>query len=329
MRKTHATTAILVLLALVGPTIPAAAEKDNTMKEPNTPLKVALLQMMPEGHNQEANCEKANSFCRRAAEMGADIALMPEMWNIGYTRFDPKVPGDREAFMKRAVPRDGEFVQHFAGLARDLDMAIGVSCLEAWEGPPRNSVTLFDRTGKEVYTYAKVHTSDFKSMEASMTPGDRFFVADLDTKAGPVKVGSMICYDREHPESARILMLKGVEVILTPNACGLDELRLDQFKVRAWENVVDVAMANYPAPKNNGHSVAYDCSGNCLVEAGEEEGVFLAEFDLEDLRKHRRKRIWGNAYRRPHRYGEITSMEHDGVWNRIDGNGIPWEREKR
>lgn len=329
MKTAHTTTATLILLALIGSTLLAAAEKGTSMNEPNTPLKVALLQMMPDGHNQEANRHKADSFCRRAAEMGADIALMPEMWNIGYTRFDPKIPGDREAFMKRAVPRDGEYIQHFAELARELNMAIAVAYLEAWKGPPRNSVTLFDRNGEEVYTYAKVHTSDFKSMEASMTPGDGFFVADLDTKAGTVKVGSMICYDREHPESARILMLKGVEVILTPNACGLDELRLDQFKIRAWENVVGVAMTNYPAPQNNGHSVAYDCSGNCLVEAGEAEGIFIAEFDLENLRKHRRKRIWGNAYRRPHRYGEITSMEHDEVWNRIDGNGVPWEREKR
>lgn len=78
----------------------------------------------------------------------------------------------------------------------------------------------------------------------------------------------MICFDREQPESASILMLKDAESILTPNACGLDELRLDQFKVRAWENVVGVAMANYPEPDQNGRSVAYDASGKCLVPAG-------------------------------------------------------------
>ena len=329
MTRKHSTTKILFLLTLVGVTFPCTAEKDPTGNTDQPLLKVALLQMKPAGHNQEANREKADAFCRRAAEMGADVALMPEMWNIGYTRFDPKVPGDREAFMKRAVPRDGEYIQHFAKLASELDMAIAITYLEAWGGPPRNSVTLFDRHGKELYTYAKVHTSDFKSMEASMTPGDDFFVATLDTKAGPVQVGSIICFDRENPESARILMLKGAEIMLTPNACGLDELRLDQFKIRGWENVMGVAMSNYPRPNNNGHSVAYDCSGNCLVEAGEEEGIFLAEFDLEALRKNRRKRIWGNAYRRPHRYGELISMEHDEVWDRIDGNGVPWRRENR
>ena len=54
----------------------------------------------------------------------------------------------------------------------------------------------------------KVHTCDFGD-EKHLTPGDNFYVADLDTAAGNIKIGAMICYDREHPESARILMLKG------------------------------------------------------------------------------------------------------------------------
>src|SRR4051794_38026705 len=58
----------------------------------------------------------------------------------------------------------------------------------------------------------------------------------------------MICYDREFPESARVLMLGGAELILTPNACGLDADRLGQFRARAYENMVGVAMANYATP---------------------------------------------------------------------------------
>ena len=81
-----------------------------------------------------------------------------------------------------------------------------------------------------------------------MTPGDGFRVADLDTRAGTVRVGLMICYDREFPESARVLMLGGAELILTPNACGLDADRLGQFRARAYENMVGVAMANYATP---------------------------------------------------------------------------------
>ena len=88
-------------------------------------------------------------------------------------------------------------------------------------------------------------------------------------------------------------------------------------------------MANYPEPNQNGRSVAYDAFGTCLTEAGAEEGIYLAPFDLEALRKRRARSIWGNAYRRPHRYGILTSQEKDAVWNRTDGNGKPYDARKR
>ena len=288
-------------------------------------IHVALLQMEPNKNDIAANLNKAETFCREAAEKGADIALMPEMWSIGYTRFDADKPGAREEFYKDALAKDSAEIQRFAVLAKELNMAIAITYMEAYDPLPRNSVTLFDRHGQEVYTYAKVHTSDFKPMEASMTPGDDFYVGTLDIRVGPVQVGSMICFDREQPESARLLMLKGAELILTPNACGLDELRLDQFKIRAWENVAGVAMTNYPRPSHNGHSVAYAASGECLVMAEEKEGIYMATFDLEDLRGRRGRCIWGNAYRRPHRYGDLLKTDRDEIWQRIDGTGKPYD----
>lgn len=302
---------------------PAAAGENHEV------LTVALLQMRPEGNKVEANFAKAEKFCRKAAAKGADVALMPEMWSIGYTRFDPEKPDARENFYRDALAKDSPPILRFAELARELDMAIGVTYMQEWSPLPRNTLTLFDRHGREVFTYAKVHTSDFKPMEASMTPGEEFFVGDLDTRAGRVRVGAMICFDRELPESARILMLKGAEIILTPNACNLDVLRLDQFKVRAWENQVGVAMANYPKPKLNGRSVAFDSRGNRLVLAGDDESVCLARFDLGEIRKGRTSSIWGNAYRRPHRYGALSSRDRAETWNRIDGNGRPYDPSVR
>lgn len=61
-----------------------------------------------------------------------------------------------------------------------------------------------------------MHTTDF-DLEGACTPGDEFYVAALDTGRGTLEVGAMICFDREFPESARILMLKGAEVIPVPN----------------------------------------------------------------------------------------------------------------
>lgn len=296
-------------------------------------LNVALLQMSACGNDQEANTAKGEAFCRRAAAGGADIVLFPEMWNVGYTcGFDKDLPDYRAAWAAQAVgPEDG-YVVHFRELARELGVGIALTYLERWEGAPRNAVSVIDRGGDVVLTYAKVHTCDFFPMERSCTPGDGFRVATLETAAGPVQVGAMICYDREHPESARVLMLEGAEIILTPNACGLEHLRIDQFKTRAFENAVGVAMTNYAAPHPycNGHSVAYDAAGALLVQAGAGEGIFTASFDLDALRERRAKTVWGNAFRRPHRYGPLTSMEvKEPFAGRKDGFGEPWERSER
>lgn len=280
-------------------------------------LKVALLQMTGCGLDQQANMRKGEEFCRAARQLGADIALFPEMWNIGYSFFDPNRPETRAQWEAQAIGPDDDFLLHFRDLARELNMAIALTYLEHWPGAPRNSVSIIDRYGRIAMTYAKVHTCDF-DIESALTPGNAFHVCDLDTEAGPVKVGAMICYDREFPESARILMLKGAELILTPNACTLEENRIAQFRTRAYENMVALAMANYAAPQENGHSIAFDgiafgenekSRDMLVVEAGEIEGVYMALFDLQAIRNYRRVETWGNAYRKPRTYGILTSTE--------------------
>ena len=292
-------------------------------------IRIAMLQMIAVGIDVKANLEIADAACREAKQQGADVALMPEMWSIGYTRFAPDSDVPYEDWLACAQPADGPFVSHFEALAQALDMAIGVALLEAWPGAPRNTLVLVDRHGKRVLTYAKVHTSDFKRMEASMTPGDDFPVCELDTAVGPVAVGSMICFDREQPESARCLMLNGAELVLVPNACTIEDCRSAQLKTRAYENMMAVAMANYARPQQNGHSQAYGADGSLLVQAGETEGVYIAELDLEALRAHRAHGIWGNAYRRPHRYGILVSNEVRAPFERTNGLGERFEREER
>jgi len=261
-----------------------------------------------------ANQSKGEDFCRRAAAVGADVALFPEMWNIGYTHCPSDADG-RAAWRALALTQQSEYVTHFRELARELDMAIALTYLERRGEAVRNSLSLIDRHGDILFTYSKVHTCEF-DWEAECEPGDDFYVAALDTRSGPVKVGAMICFDREFPESARILMLKGAEIILTPNACELEANRLGQFRARAMENMIAVAMANYAAPQENGHSVAFSpiCFDQnersldpLVIEAGEAEGVYLAQFDLDKIRAWREHEAWGNAFRRPGRYALLTS----------------------
>ena len=325
-------------------------------------VTIALLQMTSGDADQDARKVKGEAFCRRAHAMGADIALFPEMWNIGYrfyvpwdevtpaddvwrapelwTPEDVSRPRPEEAIARWqawAIGRDDAFILHFRRLARELGMAIAITYLEKWDGAPRNTVSLIDRHGDIVLTYAKVHTCDF-SLESACTPGDDFYVCALDTARGPVKVGAMICYDREFPESARILMLKGAELILTPNACELETNRLGQVRARAYENMVGLAVANYAGPGGGGHSAAYDpiafdaagrSRDTLVVAAGEGEGVYLAAFDLDTLRAYRARETWGNAFRRPHRYGLLTSPEVAEPFIRVNARGNRYGDLKR
>lgn len=279
-------------------------------------ITVALLQLLPTG-SVGGNLEKGMTACRRAKAMGADIALFPEMWLTGYA-FPPEGAAEEEieAWKRQAEPADGPFVQAFAGLAKELEMAVGVTILEQGRPQPRNTLCLLDRHGQNVLTYAKVHTCDFGD-EKLLAPGAGFPVAQLDTAAGPVRVGAMICYDREFPENARLLMLAGAELILTPNACPMEQNRLAQLRARAFENMAGIATANYPygQPDCNGHSSAFDGvayrpdgSGprdTLVLEAGESEGIYPAVFDLDQLRAYRRREVHGNAYRRPGLYGPL------------------------
>ncbi len=287
-------------------------------------LKVALLQIAPTG-SLERNLEKGIEYCRRAKAMDADIALFPEMFSCGYDIYDR----EPQVWMKDAISADSEFVMTFGRLAKELELAIGITFLEEFEPLPRNTMVLFDRFGNKVITYAKVHTCDF-GVEKNLTPGDGFYVAGLDTASGIVKVGTMICYDREFPESARILMLKGAEIILVPNACPMEINRISQLRGRAYENMIGIATCNYPdsVPDCNGHSNAFDgvaylpeLSGSrdtCIVEADGEEGIFVAEFDMDMIREYRQTEVHGNAYRRPKMYGLLTDKAKEEPFLRED-----------
>ena len=276
-------------------------------------VKIALLQLLPE-KDLAGQLKKGKIACIRAKETGADIALFPEMWSDGYA-----LPQDHAELDALSIDADSEFVCAFGKLAGELQMAIGITFLEKHEPKPLNSMILFDRNGTERLHYSKVHTCNF-DLEKVLSSGDDFYVTDLDIGKGSVKVGSMICFDREFPESARILMLKGAEIILAPNACPMEINRLSALRTRAYENMLAVATCNYPKgqPDCNGHSTVFDgvawledepdVRDMCILEASEDEGIYLAEIDMDMLRTYRRKEVMGSKYRHPDKYGMINQQ---------------------
>ncbi len=286
-------------------------------------LRIALLQLAGSGYDREASLERGLAACGRAAAAGADVALFPELWSTGYAFCD----ADLERWRAQAIARDDPWVRAHADHAAELGMAIAATYLEESDAGPRNVLTLFDGRGREALTYAKVHTCSFDLPEQALAPGTEFPVARLETSAGPVSVGAMICFDREFPEAARVLALGGAELILVPNACALEANRLGQVRARAFENMVAVAVANYASPparpdasEENGHStvvdpIAFDAEGRSrdtrVFEAGEAEEVCVVRLDLGALRAWRRREVWGDECRRPETYGALLERRGD------------------
>ncbi|MBI2019778.1 carbon-nitrogen hydrolase family protein [Candidatus Daviesbacteria bacterium] len=281
-------------------------------------FKVVLLQINT-GTDQNQNLEKGLEYCKKAKGLGADLVLFPEMWSIGYEAcpFDEE---GKKIWEEKAIDQQSDFFFSFVNLAKDLEINIALTYLEKYAPKPRNSVSVIDKTGKIVLNYSKVFICNFGleqlseenpdyeqvGVDRNLIAGTTFDVCTLTGKEGEVKLGAMICADREFPESATELMLKGAEIIVVPNACTMDDIRICQLKTRAFDNLAGIALTNYPKPKENGHSIAFhpaawDSKGNpqdtLIVEAGEEEGIFLAEFDLDQIRDFRKMEQWRLKYR--------------------------------
>ena len=271
-------------------------------------LNIALLQIAPTG-TIGGNLLKGKEAVNKAKELGADIAVFPEMWSNGYNIYNREF----KEWKNDSIDIESDFIKSFINLSKELNIAILITYLEKRNDDRLNSAMLIDRFGNVKYNYSKVHTCDF-DVEKNLTSGDDFYVCSLNTEKGDVEVGCMICYDREFPESARVLMLKGAEVILVPNACPMEINRLSQLRGRAYENMTAICTCNYPVdvPDCNGHSSIFDgmvylpdVSGSrdtCVLETGENEGVYTGKIDLDKLRWYRENEVHGNCYRKVEKY---------------------------
>ena len=197
---------------------------------------------------------------------------------------------------------DGEEIGRFRALARELSLGLVVTGFLRGESRPSNSAFLIGRDGEIALRYDKVHTCDF-DWERWLESGTGFSVCAFDG----VRIGLMICYDREYPESARELMLQGAELMLVPNDCDLMGPRLMELRVRALENMAGVAMANPPGP-GAGCSCAFSPMAwdgdTTLCLAGEAPGLYYARFDIDALRAWRAAEDLGR-YRKPAAYRHL------------------------
>lgn len=173
-------------------------------------MRIALAQFRAAANDPETNLHRGLDICREAAAVGADLLVFPEMWSTGYGA-RPREPKARAAWERGAIRPDSHWLESFRESAREHDMAVVATYVQAGPAGPANAATLIDRRGQDLLTHTKVHTCDF-TWEEALVPGADFDVARLDTRAGHIDVGIMICFDREFPESSRALAVLTTEV---------------------------------------------------------------------------------------------------------------------
>lgn len=278
-------------------------------------LKVAIVQYDANEPDIAFNTDVAVGYIKEAKSNGADIVLFPECFLSAYCipdiceeLYPIEEIKDNPEFIdwcNRAVTENEEHVLKIGELAKELNVGVVITAFTKGEKYPQNSAFVIDRNGEIILKYSKVHTCNF-DWERYLENGQEFKVCEFDG----VKIGVMICYDREYPESARELMLQGAEIIFNPNCCGGMEPRLKELSVRAMENMVGVAMANPPA-EGMGRSCAFnpmvwgengEVLDNIMIVADEYyEGIIYADFDMDIIREYREKEDLGK-FRKPKTY---------------------------
>ena len=263
-------------------------------------FKVAILQKRAINAQIEINIETIMETMKEAAENNADILLLPECFITGY---------DLPMTYEKSISDDDVRIVQICEKAKEYNIGVVLTSFTKGKTQPQNSAFVINKSGEILMKYSKVHTCDFAD-ERTVESGTEFKVCNFEG----IQLGIMICYDREYPESARILMLKGAEVILVPNDCCTMKPRIQALSTRAYENMVAVAMAN-PNGDNAGCSCAYSpicwdgegrCVDNTVVLADEmTEGIFYADFDIDAIREYRNREMMGNTFRKVDAYGDL------------------------
>lgn len=285
-----------------------------------TELTVAATQMACSADADE-NIANAERLVTKAAEQGARFILLQELFETPY--FCKDMAPD---LLHLAVPvEDNRAVKAMRALAKRLGVVLPVSIYERANNVLYNTLVMVDTDGEVLGLYRKSHIPDGPgySEKYYFSPGDTGLKV-WDTKVG--RIGAAVCWDQWFPEAARLLALKGADIICYPTAIGSEPHDATIHSRDHWQrtmqghaaaNMTPVVASNRIGKEQGrtcditfyGSSFIADNTGAKVAEAGEtEEAVLTATFDLEKLRKT--KIEWGVFRdRRVDLYGDLLSLD--------------------
>jgi N-carbamoylputrescine amidase len=272
-----------------------------------------------------ANLDRAEALVRQAHGQGAQIILLQELFASPYFCIEQ----DIKHLQLAQTLGDSPILKRFGALAAELGVVLPISFFERAGQVYFNSLAMLDADGRRLGVYRKTHIPNGPGYQEKyyFAPGDTGFQV-WDTRFG--RIGAAICWDQWFPESARVMALKGAELLFYPTAIGSEPPPAPPVNSRLhWQrtqqghaaaNLMPLIASNRVGLERStqspeslylrfyGSSFIADGSGDKVVEAGQEdEGIIMATFDLEQLRVAR-DNWFVFRDRRPDLYGPIGSL---------------------
>ena len=273
-------------------------------------VTVAAIQMQMTEILEE-NIKKADKMVREAASKGANIILLPELFERPYFCQERRY----EYYEYAKSVEENDAVKHFKELAKELHVVLPISFYERDGYVLYNSIAMLDTDGKVLGVYRKTHIPDdhFYQEKFYFTPGNTGYKV-WNTEFGKIGVG--ICWDQWFPEPARSMASKGAEILLYPTAIGSEPI-LEQDSMLHWRrcmkghsasNLMRVIAANriglekvIPCDENGNQSSELKFYGSSFITNGigevveqatrDKEEVLIHSFDLDELLEYRMS--WG------------------------------------
>jgi len=299
--------------------------KPQHLQRPARPVTVAAIQMACDW-NAEGNIARAEQLVREAARKGAQVILLPELFETPYFCIEQ----DARHLHLATELADNHAVRHFAAIARELGVVLPISFFERAGKAYFNSIAILDADGANLGIYRKSHIPNGPGYQEKtyFSPGDTGFKV-WNTRFARLGVG--ICWDQWFPETARVMALMGAELFCFPTAIGSEPPPAPPVNSREhWQrtqqghaaaNLTPLVAANRYGLERSlqdpqglyirfyGSSFIADPMGEKVAEAGEEgDAVLTHTFDLEAV-----ERLRDNWFvfrdRRPELYGAIGSLD--------------------
>lgn len=274
--------------------------------------------------DRTANLDRAERLVRAAADQGAGVVLLQELFETRYFCAD-----ERPEHFALAAPFAGNpVIARFADVARECGVVLPLSFFERADNNYYNSLAMIDPEGAVLGLYRKSHIPQGPGYREKyfFTPGDTGFRV-FDTAAG--RIGAAVCWDQWFPEAARAMALAGAELLLYPTAIGSEPLAPGYDSSGHWRrtmqghaaaNMVPVIASNRIGHEDNddgditfyGTSFIADHTGAVVAEAGRDtEAVIVATFDRNAIQAQRAS--WGLFRdRRPDLYTGLAAAPTPG-----------------